>query len=150
MLEEGSIAPDFTLDDDVGKPVSLSSFRGRKVVLYFYPKDDTSGCTKEACGFRDAYGSFIEKGAVVVGVSPDESGSHARFKAKYGLPFVLLADPEHRALEAYGVWAEKSMYGRKYMGVVRSTYVIGEDGVILKAFPKVSPEGHAVEILAAL
>ena len=98
----------------------------------------------------DAYGSFIEKGAVVVGVSPDESGSHARFKAKYGLPFVLLADPEHRALEAYGVWAEKSMYGRKYMGVVRSTYVIGEDGVILKAFPKVSPEGHAVEILAAL
>lgn len=150
MLQEGVKAPGFKLVDEAGKSLDLAKFKGKSVVVYFYPKDDTSGCTKEACGFRDAYGSFIERGAVVVGVSPDSSGSHARFKAKYGLPFVLLADPEHRALEAYGVWAEKSMYGRKYLGVVRSTYVIGEDGAILRAFPKVSPEGHAAEILAAL
>jgi len=150
MLAEGSLAPDFTLQDDEGKPVSLSSYRGKTVVVYFYPKDDTPGCTKEACGFRDAYDLFLAKGAVVIGVSPDKPASHGRFRAKHGLPFVLLADPEHSVLEAYGAWGEKSMYGKKYMGVVRSTVVVAPDGSVLKAFPKVSPEGHAAEILAEL
>lgn len=150
MLEAGSEAPDFTLEDDEGRKVSLSSFKGRTVVLYFYPKDDTPGCTKEACGFRDAYDDFLAKGAAVVGVSPDKAASHARFKSKHGLPFVLLADPDHAVLSAYGAWGEKSMYGKKYEGVLRSTVVIGPDGTIRRAFPKVSPEGHAAEILAAL
>ncbi len=150
MLEAGSEAPDFTLEDDEGRKVSLSSFKGRTVVLYFYPKDDTPGCTKEACGFRDAYDDFLAKGAAVVGVSPDKAASHARFKSKHGLPFVLLADPDHAVLSAYGAWGEKSMYGKKYEGVLRSTVIIGPDGTIRRAFPKVSPEGHAAEILAAL
>lgn len=150
MLETGSEAPDFTLEDDEGRKVSLSSFKGKTVVLYFYPKDDTPGCTKEACGFRDAYDDFLAKGAAVVGVSPDKASSHARFKSRHGLPFVLLADPEHAVLSAYGAWGEKSMYGKKYEGVLRSTVVIGPDGVIRRVFPKVSPEGHAAEILSAL
>ncbi|PKL24003.1 MAG: peroxiredoxin [Spirochaetae bacterium HGW-Spirochaetae-3] len=150
MLTEGALASDFTLDDDSGKPVSLSDYRGRTVVLYFYPRDDTPGCTKEACGFRDAYGSFVDKGAVVIGVSADTSASHARFKAKYGLQFVLLSDPGHGTLDAYGAWGEKSMYGKKFLGVIRSTVVIGPDGVIRNVFPKVKPEGHAEEILAAI
>ncbi|MDX9957462.1 MAG: peroxiredoxin, partial [Spirochaetia bacterium] len=115
-----------------------------------YPKDDTPGCTKEACGFRDAWDSFIQKGAVVIGVSPDKTQSHAKFRTKYKLPFHLLADPETRVLKAYGAWGEKSMYGKTYEGVLRSTFVIGKDGVIVKAFPKVKPEGHAEEILALL
>lgn len=150
MLVEGSVALDFTLEDEDGKPVSLSSFKGKTVVLYFYPKDDTPGCTKEACGFRDAFDLFLAKGAVVIGVSPDKSASHARFKAKYGLPFLLLADTGTAALRAYGAWGEKSMYGKTYEGVLRSTFVIAPDGTVKKAFPKVSPEGHAQEILAAL
>jgi thioredoxin-dependent peroxiredoxin len=150
MLKEGMTAPDFVLDADDGTPVSLSSFTGKTVVLYFYPKDDTPGCTKEACGFRDAWDSFLAKGAVVVGVSPDKTQSHARFRTKYSLPFHLLADPETRVLKAYGAWGEKSMYGKTYDGVLRSTFVIGKDGVITKVFPKVKPEGHAEEILALL
>jgi len=150
MVKEGEAAPEFTLEDDEGRKVSLSAFKGKTVVLYFYPKDDTPGCTKEACGFRDAYDDFLAKGAAVIGVSPDKAVSHARFKAKHGLPFVLLADPEHAVLSAYGAWGEKSMYGKRYEGVLRSTVVIGPDGDIRKVFPKVSPEGHAAEILAAL
>ena len=150
MVKEGEAAPEFTLEDDEGRKVSLSAFKGKTVVLYFYPKDDTPGCTKEACGFRDAYDDFLAKGAAVIGVSPDKAVSHARFKAKHGLPFVLLADPEHAVLSAYGAWGEKSMYGKRYEGVLRSTVVIGPDGAIRKVFPKVSPEGHATEILAAL
>lgn len=150
MISENSPAPDFTLADDSGKGVSLSSFKGKTVVLYFYPKDDTPGCTKEACGFRDAFDAFLAKGAVVIGVSPDAQASHGKFKAKYGLPFMLLSDPDHAVLEAYGAWGEKSMYGKKYEGVLRSTVVIGTDGKVKKVFPKVKPEGHAEEILAAL
>jgi len=150
MLTEGSLAPDFTLHDDEGNPVSLSSYRGRTVVVYFYPKDDTPGCTKEACGFRDANDLFLAKGAVVIGISPDKPASHGKFRAKYGLPFALLADPDHAVLEAWGAWGEKSMYGKKYMGVVRSTIVVAPDGTVKKVFPKVSPEGHAQEILALL
>lgn len=150
MLTEGTLAPDFSLEDDSGKPVSLSSFRGKTVVVYFYPKDDTPGCTKEACGFRDANDLFLAKGAVVIGISPDKPASHGKFRAKYGLPFALLADPDHAVLEAWGAWGEKAMYGRTYMGVVRSTVIVAPDGTVKKVFPKVSPEGHAEEILALL
>lgn len=150
MLQEGNPAPDFTLEDDTGRKVRLSSFRGKSVVVYFYPKDDTPGCTKEACGFRDAFDQFLAKGAVVIGISPDKPASHAMFKAKYGLPFMLLADPEATVLKPWGAWGEKSMYGKKYEGVLRSTVLIGTDGIIKKIFPKVSPEGHALEILAML
>lgn len=150
MLQQGMSAPDFLLDADDGSAVSLSSFSGKTVVLYFYPKDDTPGCTKEACGFRDAWDKFLEKGAVVLGVSPDKTQSHAKFRTKYDLPFKLLADPEARVLKAYGAWGEKSMYGKSYEGVLRSTFVIDKEGVIVKVFPKVKPEGHAEEILALL
>jgi len=150
MLVEGTPAPDFSLEDDSGKAVSLSSFRGKTVVVYFYPKDDTPGCTKEACGFRDANDQFLAKGAVVIGISPDKAASHGKFRAKYGLPFALLADPDHAVLEAWGAWGEKAMYGKKYMGVVRSTVIVAPDGTVKKIFPKVSPEGHAEEILALL
>jgi thioredoxin-dependent peroxiredoxin len=150
MLNEGMKAPDFELADDSGQKTKLSSFLGKKVVLYFYPKDETPGCTVEACAFRDAYDDFLAKGAVVLGVSPDSSDSHGKFKRRHALPFLLLADPEKAVLTAYGVWGEKSMMGRKYMGVLRTTYLIGEDGSIVKVFPKVKPEGHAGEILALL
>lgn len=150
MLTEGNPAPDFTLEDDRGARVTLSSFRGKSVVVYFYPKDDTPGCTKEACGFRDAYDQILAKGAVVIGISPDKPTSHARFKAKYNLPFMLLADPETAVLKPWGAWGDKSMYGKKYEGVLRSTVVVGPDGTVKKIFPKVSPEGHAAEILAVL
>ena len=143
-------APDFVLDADDGSAISLSSFSGKTIVLYFYPKDDTPGCTKEACGFRDAWDQFLEKGAVVLGVSPDKTQSHAKFRTKYDLPFKLLADPEARVLKAYGAWGEKSMYGKSYEGVLRSTFVIDKDGTIVRVFPKVKPEGHAQEILALL
>ncbi len=150
MIREGMAAPDFVLDSDEGASVSLASYSGKTIVLYFYPKDDTPGCTKEACGFRDAFDAILAKGAVVIGVSPDAAASHAKFRKKYGLPFVLLADPQAHVLKAYGAWGEKSMYGKKYEGVLRSTFIIGPDGMVKKAFPKVTPEGHAEEILALL
>ena len=127
-VEVGNPAPDFTLDSDAGETGTLSSLRGKPVVLYFYPKDDTAGCTKQACGIRDAWGEFERRGAVVLGVSPDSDASHVSFKQKFDLQFTLLADPDHAVAEAYGVWVEKSMYGKKYMGVERSTFVIGADG----------------------
>lgn len=149
-LKEGSKAPDFTLPTDSGEKLKLSSLAGRKVVLYFYPKADTPGCTKEACGFRDQFAAVTNHGAVVLGVSPDPVDRIARFKAKYDLPFALLADEEHKAAEKYGVWVEKSMYGKTYMGVERATFIIGKDGKIAKIFRKVKVEGHSAEVLAAL
>ena len=130
MIEEGKPAPDFSLTNDAGETVTLASLRGSPVVLYFYPKDDTPGCTKQACGIRDAWGEFEHRGAVVLGVSPDGEGSHAKFRGKYDLPFPLLADTDHATAEAYGVWVEKSMYGKKYMGGGRSTLVIAEGGTV--------------------
>ncbi len=149
-LSVGQQAPAFTLDTDAGTPLSLSSLRGKRVVLYFYPKDDTSGCTLESCEFRDLFPRFGASDAVILGASPDDVKSHQKFKAKYQLPFTLLADPSHAMLEAYDVWKEKSMYGNKYMGVERTTYIIGADGVITHVFEKVKPEGHAAEVMAAL
>ncbi len=150
MVEEGKRAPDFTLEDQDGNSVKLSSFKGKSVVLYFYPKDDTSGCTKEACAFRDARLDYEKAGAVVLGVSPDSVKSHKKFVDKYELPFTLLADPETKVCQAYGVWKEKSMYGKKYMGVERTTFVIGPDGKVAKVFPKVKVEGHSEAILNEL
>lgn len=149
-LEEGQQAPDFELASESGERVRLSGLRGKPVVLYFYPRDDTPGCTKEACAFRDAYGEFEERGAVLLGVSPDDEASHARFKEKYSLPFTLLADKEHEAAEAYGAWREKKNYGRTYWGVHRSTFVIGADGTIVRAMYGVKPDGHPEQVLAAL
>jgi peroxiredoxin Q/BCP len=150
MLAEGTVAPDFTLAADGGGEVSLSDYRGKKVVLYFYPKDNTSGCTTEACNFRDDYSEILAAGAAVIGVSPDSVKSHDNFKSKYTLPFVLLSDPEHEVAEAYGAWGEKKMYGRTYMGIIRSTYIIDEEGFIVKVFPKVRPKNHSQEVLAEL
>jgi peroxiredoxin Q/BCP len=150
MVEEGSPAPDFELQSDTGETVRLSSLRGKPVVLYFYPKDHTSGCTTQACGIRDAWGEFERAGAVVLGVSPDDVASHQSFRADFELPFTLLADPDHTVAEAYGVWAEKSRYGRTYMGIVRSTFVIGPDGTVEKAIRNVKPETHADDVLAVL
>lgn len=149
-LEEGEQAPDFELASDAGERVRLSDLRGKPVVLYFYPRDDTPGCTKEACAFRDAYGEFEERGAVLLGVSPDDEASHARFREKYSLPFTLLADLEHEAAEAYGAWREKKNYGKTYWGVHRSTFVIGADGTIVRAMYGVKPDGHPEQVLAAL
>jgi peroxiredoxin Q/BCP len=150
MLKEGAKAPAFSLPADDGSTVALEDLRGKKVVLYFYPKDDTSGCTTEACEFRDTWTSVRKKGAVVLGVSPDGVKSHGRFKAKFELPFPLLADEDHAVAEAYGVWGEKSMYGRKYFGILRTTFIIDEAGRVAKVFEKVKPKGHAAEVLAAL
>ena len=150
MLKPGTRAPAFTLPADSGESISLSSLRGRRVVLYFYPKDDTSGCTAEACGFRDHWQAVTGAGAVVLGVSPDPVASHVRFKQKYQLPFPLLADTDHRVAEAYGAWGEKSMYGRTYQGILRSTFIIDETGKIVKVFPRVKPKEHAAEVLDAL
>jgi thioredoxin-dependent peroxiredoxin len=150
MISEGDEAPDFTLCSDGGDHVTLSSLRGRPVVLYFYPRDDTPGCTTQACGIRDAYGEFEQVGAVVLGVSPDSERSHVKFKQKYGLPFTLLADPDHTVAEQYGVWGEKTYMGRKFLGVNRSTFVIDDAGLIKKVFPKVKPATHADDVLAAL
>ena len=147
---EGEQAPEFTLESDEGKQVSLKSLRGAPVVLYFYPKDDTSGCTTEACEFRDLFPRFEAGGAVVLGVSPDDVKSHVKFKKKYGLPFTLLADTEKEAAQAYGVWKEKSMYGRKYMGVERTTFLIDAKGKVARVFEKVKPAGHAAEVQEAL
>ena len=143
MIDTGDAAPDFALPADDGSTVSLSDFRGRRLVLYFYPKDDTSGCTAQACELRDDLPAFSALGVDVVGVSPDSVASHVKFKTKYDLNFPLLADENHTLAEAYGVWQEKSMYGRKYMGIVRSTFLIGADGRIEGAWRKVKPRGHA-------
>jgi peroxiredoxin Q/BCP len=150
MLRIGDKAPAFALDADGGGTISLQQFKGRKIVLYFYPKDDTSGCTTEACEFRDRWTAVQALGAVVLGVSPDSIASHDRFKTKYHLPFPLLADPDHAVAEAYGAWGEKSMYGRKYHGILRSTFIIDEGGRVAAVFPKVKPKGHAAEVLSAL
>ena len=149
-LKEGDSAPAISLDTDSGEPFTLSSLKGKNVVLYFYPKADTPGCTKESCEFRDTSKKFTKANTVIVGVSPDPTKAQAKFKAKFDLPFVLLADVDHKACEDYGVWAEKSMYGKKYMGVERTTFVIDPKGKIKKIFPKVKVEGHAEEVLAAI
>jgi thioredoxin-dependent peroxiredoxin len=150
VVEEGREAPDFQLTSDSGERVRLSQFRGRPVVLYFYPRDDTPGCTTQACGIRDSYGDFEERGAVVLGVSPDTEESHVKFKEKHGLPFTLLADPEHEVAEAYGVWKEKSFGGKRYWGVERSTFLIDEDGRVAKVIRRVKPDTHAEQVLEAL
>ena len=150
MLEVGMKAPDFTLPDKQGIPVSLSDFLGKKVVLYFYPKDNTPGCTRQACAFAQSYSRFEANNVVVIGISKDSVASHLKFAEKYELPFVLLSDPELQAIQAYGVWQEKKLYGKVSMGVVRSTYLINEQGVIEKVMPKVKPDTNADEILAYL
>jgi thioredoxin-dependent peroxiredoxin len=150
VIAEHTAAPDFTVATDEGKDLRLSSLRGQNVVLYFYPKDDTPGCTVEACELRDAFPRFSKSKAVILGVSPDSVASHQKFKKKFELPFTLLADKDHAIAEAYGVWVEKSMYGKKYMGVQRATFVIDKKGSVAKVFPKVKPEGHAAEVEAEL
>lgn len=150
MLEIGTKAPDFTLPDQNGNMHSLSEYRGKKVILYFYPKDNTAGCTKQACGFAERYPQFTEKGAVVLGISKDSVASHKKFEEKYGLPFTLLADPELVAIQAYDVWQEKKNYGKTYMGVVRSTYLIDENGKIVKAFDKVKAADNPEQMLGEL
>ena len=147
MLETGTKAPDFTLNDKDGNAVSLTDFAGKKVVLYFYPKDSTPGCTRQACAFAAAYEEFKTLDAVVIGISKDSEASHRRFAEKNGLPFILLSDPELKAIQAYGVWQEKKNYGKVIMGVVRSTFIIDEKGLIEKVMPKVKPDTNAAEIL---
>ena len=148
LLEVGTKAPDFTLSDKDGQNVSLSDFAGKKVVLYFYPKDNTPGCTRQACAFAGAYEAFRTLDAVVIGISKDSAASHWKFAEKYNLPFLLLSDPELTVLQAYGVWQEKKLYGKVSMGVVRTTYLIDENGVIVKVMPKVKPDTNAADILA--
>ena len=150
MVSEGSPAPDFELTSDTGENVKLSDFRGKPVVLYFYPKDDTPGCTTQACAIRDSYDDFTERGAVVLGVSPDSETSHVKFKQKYGLPFTLLADPEHSVAEEYGTWVEKRNYGKTYMGIERSTFVIDADGRVARVMRRVKPDTHAEQVLDAI
>jgi peroxiredoxin Q/BCP len=149
-IQEGAPAPEIRLNTDSGEPFQLSQLKGKNVVVYFYPKADTPGCTTEACDFRDHSAQFDKDDTVIVGISPDPETAQAKFKTKYGLPFTLLADVDHQAAEAYGVWVEKNMYGRKHMGVERSTFVIGKDGRIAKTFHKVKPDGHAGQVLEAL
>ena len=150
MLKLGTKAPEFSLQSDTGDVIHLTDLKGKQVVLYFYPKDDTSGCTIEACEFRDSWAAVRRAGAVVLGVSPDGIASHQKFKRKHELPFTLLADEDHAVAEAYGVWGEKSMYGRKYHGILRTTFILDERGRVARVFNKVKPEGHAAEVLAAL
>jgi peroxiredoxin Q/BCP len=151
VIEEGKAAPAFTLTDGAGNKVSLKDFKGKDVVVYFYPKDDTPGCTKEACGFRDLWGEIQERGAVVLGVSPDPGAAHQKFAAKYGLPFPLLSDPEREVMERYGAWGEKTMYGKKAMGVIRSTVWIGPDGKVKRHWKRVAKaEAHPAQVLEAL
>jgi peroxiredoxin Q/BCP len=150
MLKIGDKAPAFSLPSDSGATIALKDLKEKTVVLYFYPKDDTSGCTVQACEFRDNWTAVQRSGAVVLGVSPDGVASHRKFKEKFSLPFPLLADPDHAVAEAYGAWGEKSMYGRKYQGILRTTFLIGGDGKIVRVFEKVKPKGHAAEVLAAL
>jgi peroxiredoxin Q/BCP len=150
LIRPGNHAPDFTLASDEGQTVRLAALKGRPVVLYFYPKDDTPGCTKEACSFRDAWADVQDGGAAVFGVSPDSVTSHQRFRAKYRLPFPLLSDPDHAVAASYGAWGEKSMYGKKYQGILRTTFLIDGTGTVRRVFEKVKPEGHAEEVLAAI
>ena len=150
MLEVGTKAPEFTLKNQEGQDVSLKDFSGKKVVLYFYSKDNTAGCTKQACGFGELYPQFLEQNAVVVGVSKDSEASHRKFAEKFSLPFVLLSDPELHVIQSYDVWKEKNMYGKKTMGVVRTTYLINEEGVIEKAFTKVKAADNPAQMLEAL
>ena len=150
MLTEGSKAPDFSLKDENGKTWTLADFLGKKFVLYFYPRDNTPGCTTEACSFRDSYQVFKDRGVDVVGISPDTEASHRKFREKFNLPFLLLADPDKQVLQSYGAYGEKMMYGKKVMGVIRSTFVIDETGTIAKVFPKVSPDKHVKELLEIL
>jgi thioredoxin-dependent peroxiredoxin len=150
VIDEGTEAPDFELRSDDGSTLRLSDLRGKPVVLYFYPKDDTPGCTAQACGIRDAWGEFERRGALVLGVSPDNAESHVKFKEKYGLPFTLLADDDHAVSEAYGVWVEKRNYGKTYMGIERSTFVIDADGDVAKVMRRVKPDEHVDQVLAAL
>jgi thioredoxin-dependent peroxiredoxin len=149
-LKEGDPAPPISLDTDSAQHFDLASLKGKNVVLYFYPKADTPGCTREACAFRDTSRKFTKANTVIVGVSPDATKAQAKFKEKFDLPFTLLADVDHKAAEDYGVWKEKSMYGKKYMSIERTTFIIGSDGKIKKIFPKVSVDGHAEEVLAAI
>ncbi len=149
-LAAGTPAPDFTLPSDTGETVSLSDYRGKKVILYFYPKDDTSGCTTQACGFRDEYPVIKEKNAVVLGISPDDVASHRQFRTKHDLPFTLLVDADHAVAAAYGAWGEKSMYGRKYMGIIRSHFIINEDGIIQDAQVKISPSDSVSKALKSI
>lgn len=150
MLKVGDKAPDFAAADETGRTVKLADFKGKSVVLYFYPKDMTPGCTTEACSFRDNYSAIKKKGAVVLGVSKDSGASHVKFKDKYDLPFPLLADEDLKVIKAYGAWGERSMYGRKFMGIIRSTVVIGPDGKVKAVFPKVKVAGHTEEVLTVL
>lgn len=150
MLKQGDMAPDFLLKDSFGKDVSLSDFRGKKVVVYFYPKDNTPGCTKEACSFRDVYDLILAEGAVVLGISADSETSHAKFRERYNLPFHLLSDIEHKAAEAYETWGEKKLYGRTYMGMLRTTFIVDEQGKIIKVFPKIKLDQHGEEVLNVL
>lgn len=149
-LSSNTPAPDFSLQDENGTVRTLKEFRGKPVVLYFYPKDDTPGCTTEACNFRDDYHVYAENGIVILGISPDDPESHAKFKAKYHLPFTLLADEGHHIADAYGVWGTKKMYGKEYQGIFRTTFLISPEGTILKVFENVKPDGHSAEVLAAL
>jgi len=150
MLKEGSKAPDFTLKNEEGREISLKDFKGKKVVVYFYPKDNTPGCTKEACSLRDSYDVILEKGAVVIGISADSEKSHENFKSKFSLPFFLLSDPEKKVIKAFGAWGEKNMMGKKYEGILRSTFVIDSSGVIVKVFDKVKTASHGDEVLSVL
>lgn len=150
MVKEGQKAPDFRLQETTGKEVSLKDLKGKKVVLYFYPKDDTPGCTREACDLRDNFAAFKKKNAVIYGVSRDSIDSHTKFKTKYNLPFPLLSDPEHKLAESYGAWGEKNMYGKKTMGIIRSTFVIDEEGKIEKIYKNVKVDGHAEKLLENL
>lgn len=149
-MEVGTLAPDFTLPDKDGNPVTLSSFRGRKVVVYFYPRDNTPGCTRQACAFAKAYDAFAQKNVVVIGISKDSVVSHQKFAQKYELPFILVSDPELQAIQGFGVWQEKKNYGKVSMGVVRSTFILNEEGVVEKVFPKAKPDTNAAEILEYL
>jgi len=150
LLSENGIAPDFSLADETGKMHGLSDYAGKNLLLYFYPKDDTPGCTTEACSFRDDYAEYSKAGVVILGVSADSVASHAKFKAKYHLPFSLLADVDHKVCESYGVWGRKKMMGKEYDGIFRTSYLIGADGKIKKVFADVKPNGHSQEVLAAL
>jgi len=150
MITEGQSVKDFSLPDDSGKKVSLSDFAGKKKVVYFYPKDDTPGCTKEACSFRDSYDDILAKGAVVLGISKDSAESHAQFKTKFNLPFHLLADENQEVINQFGAWGEKTMYGKSYEGILRSTFILDESNKVIKAYPKVKPDEHAKEILEHL
>ncbi|MBK6796391.1 MAG: thioredoxin-dependent thiol peroxidase [Acidobacteria bacterium] len=150
MLKVGSKAPAFSLKNSAGGTVKLSDFKGRKIVLYFYPKDMTPGCTTEACNFRDDYSQLKKRGVEVIGVSADEVKSHEKFAAKYSLPFPLLSDPDHSMIEKYGAWGEKSMYGKKYMGIIRMTYIIDEEGKVAHVFPKVKTNTHSAEVIGVI